>query len=68
MLSKLNLMKGYWQIPLTSFSREKMAFSAPQGLFQFMRMSFGLHGAATTFQWFMDQVLRDHKDCASSLI
>lgn len=67
-LSKLDLTKGYWQIPLTPSSWEKMAFAAPQGLFQFMRMPFGLHGATTTFQCLMDQVQWDHWAYATAYI
>lgn len=67
-LSKLDLTKGYWQIPLTLSSREKTAFTAPQGLFQFTRMLFGMHGVAATFQRLIDQVLQDHKDYAAAYI
>lgn len=59
-LSKLDLTKGYWQIPLTPSSQEKTAFAAPQGLFHFTQMPFGLHRAAATFQRLMDQVLQNH--------
>lgn len=33
--STLDLMKRYWQIPLTSESQEKTAFSAPFSLYHF---------------------------------
>lgn len=67
-LSKFDLTKGYWQIPLIPSSREKTAFAAPQGLFQFKWMPFGLHGAVATFQRLNDQVLRDHWDYAAAYI
>lgn len=56
-LSTLNLMKGYWKIPLKPEAKEKTAFSTPWGLYQFKTMSFRLHGDATTFQQLMDQML-----------
>lgn len=52
-LSKLDLTKRYWQIPLTPSSWERTAFAAPQGLFQFTHMPFGLHMAAANFQRLM---------------
>ena len=36
----------------------KMAVATPFGLFEFLKMSFGLHNAAQTFQHFINQVLR----------
>ena len=33
-ISTLDLAKGYWQIPMARYSREKMAFTTPFGLFE----------------------------------
>ena len=43
--STLNLTKGYCQIPLSPESKEKTAFSTPDGLYQFRALPFGLFGA-----------------------
>ena len=48
-LTSLDLTKGYWQIPLREGDREKTAFVTPKGLFHFLKMPYGLHGAAATF-------------------
>ncbi|XP_068121096.1 uncharacterized protein [Hyperolius riggenbachi] len=64
-ITTLDLTRGYWQIPLTPTAREKTAFSSPQGLFHYVRMPFGLHGAPATFQRLMDEVLRPHQHFAS---
>lgn len=57
-LTTTYLSKGYWQIPLTQFSRPLTAFRTPWGLFHFKVLPFGLHGAVATFQRLIDQVLQ----------
>ncbi len=56
--SKLDLSKGYWQVPLDENSREYSAFEAPQGLFQFKVMPFGMVTAQATFCRLMRKVLK----------
>lgn len=56
-LTSIDLRKAFWQIPLTEKSCEKTAFVVPgKGLFEFVRMPFGLHNAAQTQQRLMDKL------------
>lgn len=55
----LDLYSGYYQIPVEPASREKTAFSTPEGQFQFKRMPFGLVNSAAVFQRTIDKMLRE---------
>ena len=56
--SKLDLSKGYWQIPLSHDAKEKTAFRSPSGLYQFRVMPFWLVNAPATFSRVMRVLLR----------
>ena len=47
--TKIDLAKGYWQILVLPEGRPKTAFATHQGLFQFIRMPFGLVSAPAVF-------------------
>ncbi|KAK7095859.1 hypothetical protein V1264_005220 [Littorina saxatilis] len=55
--TKLDLTKGYWQIPLKESDKCKTSFSAPSGQYQFRTMPFGLKTAGAVFSRSMRQIL-----------
>ena len=57
--SKVDLYKGYYNIPVAEADIHKTAVITPFGLFEFLRLPFGLCNAAQSFQRLMDTVLRD---------
>ena len=57
--TNLDLVKGYYQIPLHQDSVECTAFSTTRNLYQFKRLSFGLKNAPSAFQREMQSVLRE---------
>ena len=57
--SKIDLMKGYHQIPVADSDVRKTAVITPFGLFVFPRCPFGLKNAGQDFQRLMDAILGD---------
>ena len=59
-ISKIDLNKGFYQIPIETTDQPKTAFCSPWGKFEFMVMPFGLRNGPAVFQRLMDHIL--HKD------
>ena len=62
-VSKFDLLKGYWQVPLTERANEISAFVTPDGLFQYRVMPFGMNNAPATFQRMINSVICDLDFC-----
>lgn len=56
-VTKLDLLKGYWQVPLTP------AFVTPDTFLQYTVMPFGMHNAPATFQCLVNTVLSGVDGC-----
>jgi hypothetical protein len=56
-MSKLDLSRGYWQIPMEESSIPLSAFVTAQGQYQWKVMAFGLRNAPATFQRLVQKVL-----------
>ncbi|CAM4600561.1 unnamed protein product [Leuciscus chuanchicus] len=56
-VSKLDLLKGYWQVPLTARASNISAFVTPDSFMQYSVMAFGMRNAPATFQRLVNLVL-----------
>ncbi len=66
-VTKLDLLKGYWQVPLTAHAAEISAFVTPDYFLQYSVLAFGMRNAPATFQRLMHIVLGDVPNCDAYL-
>lgn len=62
-LSKIDCLRGYWQVPLTSRAQEISAFVTLGRTFKFKVMPFGLCNAPATFQKLMSDITASLPNC-----
>ncbi|KAL2081327.1 hypothetical protein ACEWY4_023180 [Coilia grayii] len=55
-VTKLDLLKGYWQVPLTPRAQEVSAFVTPTGLYRCTALPFGMKNSPATFQRAMNSI------------
>ena len=63
-ISKVDLNKGFHQIPIQPVDMAKKAFCTPWGKYEFRVMPFGLRNGPAVFQRLMDQILHRDKDAS----
>ena len=63
MFSKLDLQKGYYQVPVSREDIQKTPIITLFGMLEFLCMPFGLRNPGYMFQRLMDQVLGDLPFC-----
>ena len=49
-LTKIDLSKSYWQIPVAAKDIPKTAFMTPDGSYEFVKMSFGMMNSGASYQ------------------
>ena len=60
LFSTLDLMRGFWQIPMSDDSKQYTAFTTHQGLYEWNVMPFGLVNSTATFTKMMRRILPPH--------
>ena len=60
--TKLDIIAAFNRMRIKEGEEWKTAFRTRYGLFEYLVMPFGLHGAPATFQHFINDVLREHLD------
>ena len=59
--STIDLLKGFWQQPLTEETKKFSAFVTPFGTYEYNVNPFGWKNSPKYFQKMMDEVLMDHR-------
>ena len=62
-VTKFELLKGFYQIPLTDRAKEISAFVTPDGLYQYKVMPFGMKNSPATFQRLINGLVSDLDGC-----
>lgn len=66
-VSKLDLLKGYWQVPLSKRASDISAFVTPDHFLQYTVMAFGMCNAPATFQRLVNTLLSGIPNCTAYL-
>jgi hypothetical protein len=63
--SKIDLSKGYWQVPVVQEDIFKTAFVTPDGTYEFLKMPFGMMNSGATLVRGMRKLLEGMEDVES---
>ena len=62
-VTKFDLLKGFWLIPLTERAKEISAFVTLDGLYQYKVMPFGMKNSPATFQRLINMIKTGLDNC-----
>ncbi|XP_069996524.1 uncharacterized protein [Penaeus vannamei] len=60
-ITVIDLLKGYYQVPLSPEAKQITAFVTPNGLYNYCVLPFGLKNAPSSFQRLTGSIIRDLK-------
>ena len=60
---KIDLLKGFWQVPLTKRAKEISAFATPSGLHQYKVIPFGMKNSPATYKRLINSIMMDFDGC-----
>ena len=63
--TKIDLSKGYWQVPVREVDRDKTSFITPDGLYRYLKMPFGMVNSSSTFNKLIKKILNNLEDVDS---
>ncbi len=66
-VTKIDLLKGYWQVPLTERAKEISAFVTSDHFLNYTVMAFGLRNAPATFQRLINRVIEGMRNVEAYL-
>jgi len=67
-LTKIDMTRGYWQVPLDELSVPISAFVTPSGHFQWRYMPFGLRNAPAPFSPLVSMLLKGLEYCSGAYL
>ncbi|GFX23125.1 retrovirus-related Pol polyprotein from transposon 297 [Trichonephila clavipes] len=67
-ITVLDMLKGYWSIPMEDSSKNLTAFRTHRGQYQWNELPFGLRNASATYQRAMSKVVQTISDFACAYI
>ena len=56
-VTKFDVLKGFWQIPLADRAKAMSAFVTPDGFYQYKSMPFGMKNSPATFQRLINTII-----------
>ena len=62
-VTKIDILKGFYQVPFTERAKELSAFVTPSGLYQYKVMDFGMKNSPATFRRLINSVTSGIDGC-----